>query len=95
VAGAVTTKTLVSPCLSADAPEPLFPLPAAALVEGGIDSDPSHPYGDHHLLMLDADTCRLWELYHCYPNTVGGWDIFGAAKSSVMIRLQFTVTPLG
>jgi hypothetical protein len=31
------------------------------------------------MLMLDTDSCRLWELYHCYPNTSGGWDIFNSS----------------
>lgn len=72
--------TLVSPCTAAAAPQPLFPIPSVPLVEGGIDTDPSQPYGDHHMLLLDADTCRLWELYHCYPDSRTGWDIFGAAS---------------
>jgi hypothetical protein len=71
--------TLVSPCTAAAAPQPLFPIPSVPLVEGGIDTDPSQPYGDHHMLLLDADTCRLWELYHCYPDPKSGWDIFGSA----------------
>ncbi len=79
IAGTSSTKTLVSPCTASAAPTPLFPIPESVLVEGGIVTDPSQPYGDHHMLLLDADTCRLWELYHCYPNTSGGWDIFGAA----------------
>jgi hypothetical protein len=72
--------TLVSPCTAAAAPQPLFPIPSVPLVEGGIDTDPSQPYGDHHMLLLDADTCRLWELYHCYPDPKSGWDIFGSAS---------------
>lgn len=74
-----TSHTLVSPCLTGTAPSPLMPIPASPLVEGGIDRTPSQPYGDHHILLLDADTCRLWELYHCYPNATG-WDIFGSAS---------------
>ncbi|HKO49454.1 MAG TPA: hypothetical protein VJV79_17115 [Polyangiaceae bacterium] len=70
---------LKSPCTAAVAPEPQFPIPAMPLVEGGIVTDPAQPYGDHHLLLLDADTCSLWELYHVYPDPKGGWDIFGAA----------------
>ena len=72
--------TFVSPCTAAAAPQPVFPIPASPLVEGGIDSDPSQPYGDHHILLLDADACQLWELYHSYPAPSGGWDIFGAAS---------------
>src|SRR5262249_23719204 len=65
--------TFVSPCTAGPAPQPVFPIPDNALVEGGVDTDPSQlPYGDHHLLMLDADTCRLWELYHVYPDAQQG-----------------------
>jgi hypothetical protein len=74
-----TAHTVVSPCLASKAPKPWLPIPAAPLVEGGIDTDPSQPYGDHHMLIIDRDGCRLWELYHCYPNPAGGWDIFGSA----------------
>ena len=71
--------TLTSPCTVAAAPKPQFPIPATPLVEGGIVTDAAQPYGDHHVLLLDADTCSLWELYHAYPDPKGGWDIFGAA----------------
>lgn len=72
--------TLVSPCVPATAPSPIFPVPGSVQVEGGIDPTPSQPYGDHHILLLDADTCRLWELYHAYPDGSGGWNIFGSAQ---------------
>jgi hypothetical protein len=71
--------TRTSPCTADKAPKPLFPIPATPLVEGGIDTDPAQPYADHHILLLDADTCTLWETYHSYPDPKGGWDIFGAA----------------
>ena len=75
-----TAHALLSPCKSASALQPLFPIPALPIVEGGIVTDPSQPYGDHHILILDADTCRLWELYHAYPGPNGSWDIFGSAS---------------
>ncbi|HET7542473.1 MAG TPA: hypothetical protein VFK05_21535, partial [Polyangiaceae bacterium] len=62
------THQLKSPCTGTSAAKPQFPIPAAPLVEGGIITDPAQPYGDHHLLLLDADTCSLWELYHVYPD---------------------------
>ena len=73
------THTEVSPCTATAAAHPVFPIPAMPLVEGGIDTDPSQPYGDHHILLLDADACVLSELYHAYPHAGGGWDIFGSA----------------
>lgn len=72
-----TLHTLLSPCTT---DQPLFPIPASPLVEGGSVTDASHPYGDHHLLLLDADKCRLWELYHSYPAAGGSWDIYGSAS---------------
>ena len=85
---------IVSPCTTAAAANPAMPIPPSPLVEGGIDRTASQPYGDHHMLLLDVDTCRLWELYHCYPNTSGGWDIFGAAtfdlKSNMLRPADWT-----
>jgi hypothetical protein len=71
--------TVVAPCTTMAAPYPWLPIPASPLVEGGIDRRPNQPYGDHHILLLDADNCRLWEAYHSYPDPSGGWDIFGSA----------------
>jgi hypothetical protein len=71
--------TLVSPCTAAAASSPLIPIPTSPLVEGGIITDPTQPYGDHHILIVDADTCTLWETYHSYK-TASGWDIFGSAR---------------
>ena len=48
-------------------------------MEGGIDRDPAQPYADHHLLLLDSSACRLWELYHVYPDASSGWDVYGSA----------------
>jgi hypothetical protein len=71
---------LVSPCTAAAAPSPLLPIPSGVLVEGGVFPDVStSPYGDHHILLLDADTCQLWEAYHAYTGASGTWDIFGSA----------------
>ena len=72
--------SVVSPCTTAAAPAPLLPIPSGVLVEGGVFPDVANQgYGDHHILLLDADTCRLWEAYHAYTGTGGVWDIFGSA----------------
>jgi len=72
-------RAVASPCTDAAAPDPLLPFAASPHVEGGIVTDPAQPYGDHHVLVLDADACRLWEVYHAYPSALGGWDVFGSA----------------
>lgn len=70
------SKQLVRPCTSGT---PYLPIPTAPIVEGGVNTDSGHmPYGDHHILVLDSDTCWLWETYHSYkPGST--WEIFGAA----------------
>jgi hypothetical protein len=64
---------LVRPCGAAS---PVFPVPVAPLVEGGIDTTSE----DHHLLVVDADACRLWEAYHLTPRPGGGWDVLSTAS---------------
>jgi hypothetical protein len=79
VSGAGGARTFVSPCTAAAAPAPVFPIPPAPLVEGGLSTAADHqPYGDHHLLLLDADACFLWELYHVY-RPASRWDVYGSA----------------
>lgn len=68
---------VVRPCVQT-ASQPLLPIPAAPLVEGGIETDPNN-YGDHHILVIDRDACILWESYHSYPHTGGGWDVLSSA----------------
>ncbi|MCA9677515.1 MAG: hypothetical protein KC464_21000, partial [Myxococcales bacterium] len=72
--------SFVAPCTSQQAPAPLLPIPAGVVVEGGVNSSvDQQPYGDHHILLLDVDTCRLWETYHSYSPGPGTWNIYGAA----------------
>ncbi len=72
--------TFTRPCTAAAAPVPLFPIPASPVIEGGIAGGASPEDGDHHLLLLDSGECRLWELYHVYPDGSGGWVQYGAAS---------------
>jgi hypothetical protein len=43
-----------------------YPVPANAPIEGGSSST-----GDRHVLLVDRDACRLWELYSAYPQNGG------------------------
>jgi hypothetical protein len=45
-----------------------YPIPAAPLIEGGPDAD-----GDRHILIVDRDACRLYELYDARPETGTSW----------------------
>ncbi len=69
--------SFASPCVNVA--QPLIPIPVSPLVEGGIETNPAN-YGDHHILTLDKDSCVLWETYHSYPHTGGGWDILSSAR---------------
>ena len=46
-----------------------YPIPPDAPIEGGSASD-----GDRHVLVLDRDHCKLYELYNADPQTDGSWN---------------------
>ncbi|MHB8810529.1 MAG: hypothetical protein ACYC9M_11015 [Desulfobulbaceae bacterium] len=46
-----------------------YPIPESPLIEGGPDSD-----GDRHILIVDTDGCRLYELYDARPETATVWS---------------------
>ena len=67
-----------------------YPVPPNAPVEGGPSST-----GDRHVLVVDRDACRLWELYSAYPQNGGAswtagsgatWDL----NSNAMRPLGWT-----
>jgi hypothetical protein len=45
-----------------------YPIPPAAKIEGGANSD-----GDRHVLVLDKDNCKLYELYNSFK-VANGWN---------------------
>ena len=51
-----------------------MPIPAAAPIEGGTAST-----GDRHVLVMDRDTCLLYELYRAFPQPDGSWTADAAA----------------
>jgi hypothetical protein len=44
-----------------------YPLPAGVGIEGGSD-------GDRHILVIDRDNNRLYELYRAFPQADGSWN---------------------
>jgi hypothetical protein len=69
---------VVSPCTNT---APVLPYPPNAIIEGGVNTAVDQmPYGDHHLLVVDTDACRLWEGYHVYAPQSGTWNIYGSAS---------------
>jgi hypothetical protein len=43
-----------------------YPIPRDAPIEGGPDGD-----GDRHVIVVDRDTCKLYELYSAFPGPGG------------------------
>lgn len=52
-----------------------FPIPPDAPIEGGPDSD-----GDRHVLVVQEQSCTLFELYKAVPQADGSWAAVGAAQ---------------
>ena len=56
-----------------------YPIPPNAPIEGGSSST-----GDRHVLVVDRDACRLWELYSAYPQNGGAsWTAGSGATWSL------------
>lgn len=51
-----------------------YPIPPNAPIEGGPKGT-----GDRHILVLDRDRWRLWELFNAFPDGKGGWKADGGA----------------
>jgi hypothetical protein len=51
-----------------------YPVPSDAPIEGGPRSK-----GDRHVLVLDRDAWKLYELFSAYPEPGGGWKAGGGA----------------
>ena len=67
-----------------------YPIPRNAPIEGGSDSD-----GDRHVIVVDRDACRLYELYAAYPRKGGAsWHAGSGAtwslKSNKLRRAGYT-----
>jgi hypothetical protein len=65
-----------------------YPVPPDAPIEGGPSST-----GDRHVLVVDRDACRLWELYSAYPRNGGSsWTAGSGATWSLTSN---AMRPLG
>ncbi len=65
-----------------------YPIPPNAPIEGGPDSD-----GDRHVLVVDRDGCRLWELFAAYPQ--GGGTSWTAGSGATWDLNSNAMRPLG
>lgn len=64
-----------------------YPIPADALIEGGPDSS-----GDRHVLVVDRDTCVLYELWNAWPQDDGSWQ---AGSGAVFDLKSHSLRPAG
>ena len=46
-----------------------YPIPPDVPIEGGPDSD-----GDRHVLVVDRDHCKLYEMWNAWPQPDGSWQ---------------------
>jgi hypothetical protein len=56
-----------------------MPIPASALVEGTTKPGDSTTGGDRHVLVMDRDTCVLYELYRAFLQSDGSWTADAAS----------------
>jgi hypothetical protein len=64
-----------------------YPIPANAPVEGGHDGN-----GDRHIIVLDRDSWRLYELFNAAPDGKGGWT---AGSGAIWNLKQNQTRPAG
>ncbi len=62
-----------------------YPVPTDAPIEGGPNAD-----GDRHVLMLDQDSCQLYELFYAYPQADGSWT---AGSGAIFDLNRHTLRP--
>jgi hypothetical protein len=80
-----TTKTYKPTFQYADDSDKVaYPIPDHPLIEGGADAPQD---SDRHILCIDIDTWKLYEMWHCFPKN-NTWDcgsgcVFDLTKSSV------------
>jgi hypothetical protein len=65
-----------------------YPIPPSAPIEGGPDAD-----GDRHVLVVDRDRCRLYELYDAHP--LDGGARWRAGSGAVFDLRSNRVRPAG
>ena len=60
-----------------------YPIPNGVAIEGGDDSD-----GDRHAIIVDADTCILYELFALYPSpwSAGSGAIWSLTSNALRPR---------
>lgn len=65
-----------------------YPIPPKAPIEGGANAD-----GDRHVLVVDRDRCKLYELYDAHPS--GGGATWHAGSGAVFNLKSNKLRPKG
>jgi hypothetical protein len=68
VVGKAQARSRVSFAYADESDKGLYPIPRNVAIEGGRASD-----GDRHAVIVDRDSCKLYELFSLYPTAGGGW----------------------
>jgi hypothetical protein len=56
-----------------------YPIPADARIEGAASQTSPDNGGDRHVIVIDRDNNRLYELYRAFRNSDGSWNADSAA----------------
>ena len=64
-----------------------YPIPPDAPIEGGAQSS-----GDRHILLVDRDACRLYEIYAAYQGADGAWR---AGSGAIFDLNSYSLRPKG
>jgi hypothetical protein len=62
-----------------------YPIPDDVAIEGGPDAD-----GDRHAILVDRDSCKLFELYALYPSWTAGSGAIWNLSSNALRPLGWT-----
>ena len=68
VVDGMQTKVEVAFDYSDESDQELYPIPENPLIEGGPEGD-----GDRHILVVDKDTCKVYELFYALAQDDGTW----------------------
>jgi hypothetical protein len=85
VVGSSQTRTAVDFYYEDESDPGPYPIPPDVAIEGGPDAD-----GDRHAIIVDRDSCTLYELFDLYPAWEAGSGAIWNLRSNAMRPLGWT-----